>query len=90
MTIKLLCQSLQFHFFQQVTCDDVVDELRQVFRQFVDRAVYLDCLLVDQDACYAALKDRELPYVDEEQESKGKKSRKDGRRFEYISYAGFL
>ncbi|XP_046845150.1 coiled-coil domain-containing protein 180-like [Xenia sp. Carnegie-2017] len=65
---------------EQVTCDDVVDELRQVFRQFVDRAVYLDCLLVDQDACYAALKDRELPYVDEEQESKGKKSRKDGRR----------
>ena len=66
---------------QQVTCEDILDDVREVLTLFIDRSLFLDCLLIDPESCYSALRGEDLPYVEESplQVSKGKK--KDGRRY---------
>ena len=65
---------------EQVTCEDVLDDLRDVFKLFIDRTLFLDCLLIDPEFCYAALRGEDPLCVEDntQQGSKGKK--KDGRR----------
>jgi hypothetical protein len=67
-------------FFQQVTCEDILDDLRDVFKLFINRTLFLDCLLVDPVSCYAALSGIDLPYVEENTEQAAKGKKKDGRR----------
>ena len=52
-----------------------------MLRLFIDRTLFLDCLLIDPESCYSALRGEDLPYVEESpsQVSKGKK--RDGRRY---------
>lgn len=65
---------LLFASRQQVTCADILDVLRDVFKLFIERALFLDCLLIDPKSCHTALTEKDLPYVTEttEQVSKGK------------------
>jgi hypothetical protein len=69
-------------FRQQVTCEDILDELRDVFKLFIDRSLFLDCLLIDPDPCYAVLRGEDLSFVEDntEEQAASKVKRKDGRR----------
>ena len=61
-----------------MTCEDILNELRDVFKLFIDRALFLDCLLIDPEPCNTALNDRDLPYITGNTEQA--KTKKDGRR----------
>ncbi|CAB4012661.1 Hypothetical predicted protein, partial [Paramuricea clavata] len=64
----------------QVTCEDILDDLRDVFKLFINWTLFLDCLLVDPASCYAALSGSDLSYVEENTQQAAKGKKKDGRR----------
>ena len=77
--------SLLFISNQQVTCEDILDDLRDVFKLFIDRALFLDCLLIDPELCHTALNEKDLPYVLENTEQVSKGKTKDIKRLVSLS-----
>ena len=76
---KLYIYRLVYCFLQQVICEDILNDLRDVFKLFIDRTLFLDCLLIDPESCYVALRGEDPPGHEDSTQQASKVKKKDGR-----------